>query len=90
MNEWRNDDWRLELEGSYEDCYLRLCECRNTRKDLEIIASLMYQYNSDKTAEECVEKTLEWVGDWNGQFEVTDLTKDEYEKLIEKVLTSVL
>ena len=81
-NAW-NDNWRSELESTDYLCYIRLCECRNTRKDLTTMACLVYKYNKWTTPEECLIRILEWVGDWNGQFEVTDLTQKEYQKAVD-------
>ena len=84
MGKW-NDDWRNELKIKNEGCYIRLCECRNTKNDLVIMSRLMYKYNFDKTKEDCFVRMLEWVGDWNGQFKLVDLTKSEYEILLERI-----
>ena len=67
MEKW-NDDWRNELKIKNEECYIRVCERRNTKNDLVIMSRWMYKYNSDKTKEDCFVRMLEWVGDWNGQF----------------------
>ena len=80
-----NDDWRTELKTVDYGCYVRLCECRNTRKDLLTMSKLVFKYNPTMPAEECVIRILEWVGEWNGQYMVTDLTTDEYKNLIKNV-----
>ena len=80
-----NDDWRTELKNVDYDCYVRLCECRNTRKDLLTMSKLVFKYNPTMSAEECVVRILEWVGDWNGQYMITDLTTEEYKNLIKSV-----
>ena len=36
-------------------------------------------------AEDCFIYMLEWVGDWNGQYNITDLTTEEYQKMLDKV-----
>ena len=82
--EW-NNDWRDELEKTNEGCYIRLCECRNTKKDVVTMAKLVKKYNPTMTAEDCLIYMLEWVGDWNGQFEVTDWTDKEFKKALDKV-----
>ena len=88
--EW-NDDWRTELEETNYRCYERLCDCRNIRKDIVTITKLMIKYNPTFDKKECLERTLEWIGDWNNQFEITDMTKDEYNDVMEKcgILTEV-
>lgn len=84
-----NDDWRMELENKYYGCYERLCECRNNRNDVVLMASLMYKYNSDKTAEECLDRMIEWVCGWNNQDELEDICiPKKYEKMLNMVLTS--
>ena len=84
MIKW-NNDWRDELEKTNEGCYIRLCECRNTKNDIIIMSKLVKKYNPTMTAEDCLIYMLEWVGDWNGQFEVTDWTDEEFEKALDKV-----
>ena len=77
-----NDDWRDELRLVNEPCYNRLCECRNKKSDLEIMAQLMQKYNPLISKTDCLNRVLEWVGDWNGQFAITDLTKEEYNNIL--------
>jgi len=77
-----NDDWREELEKDYYDCYIRLCECRNTKKDLKILTKLLYKYNSSKTKEQCLDRIIAWVTDWNNQVNLVP-DDDEYKKLLE-------
>ena len=84
MIKW-NNDWRDELEKTNEGCYIRLCECRNTKNDIIIMSKLVKKYNPTMTAEDCLIYMLEWVGDWNGQFEVTDWTDEEFKKALDKV-----
>ena len=80
-----NNDWRNELEKTDYNCYIRLCECRNTRNDVIKMAKLVKKYNPVQPAEECLIYMMEWVGDWNGQFMVTDFTTEEYKKAIESI-----
>lgn len=82
-----NNDWRNELESTNYGCYERLCECRNTRKDVVKMAKLVKKYNPEIPAEECLIYMMEWVGDWNGQYMVTDFTEEEYRSAIEAILT---
>ena len=84
MSIW-NNDWRDELEKTNNGCYMRLCECRNTRNDIVIMSRLVKKYNPTMTAEDCLIYMLEWVGDWNGQFEVTDWTDEEFKKALDKL-----
>lgn len=79
-----NDDWRRELELNNYDCFIRLCECRNRKADIVIIASLMHEYNEDKTAEECLDRTFEWLCCWNMQDELL-VTPTEYENILKKI-----
>lgn len=76
-----NDDWRQELEMKNEPCFTRLCECRNTYNDIKIISKYMHKYNEDKTKEECVDRTLEWISSWNNQYEFFDLSVAKYKEL---------
>lgn len=80
-----NNDWRDELERVDNGCYIRLCECRNTRKDVIFMAKLVKEYNPNQPSEECLIYMMEWVGDWNGQFMVTDFTIDEYKDAIAEI-----
>ena len=82
-----NNDWRDELERTNYGCYERLCECRNTRKDVIRMAKLVKKYNPSVSAEECLIYMMEWVGDLNGQYMVTDFTKEEYRNAIEEIIT---
>ena len=84
--EW-NDDWRDELKKNNDNCYTRLCECRNTKNDIEIMAKLMYKYNKNNiTAEDCLIRMMEWVGDWNSQWRMTDsITNDEIKIMLDNI-----
>lgn len=75
-----NDDWRNELKETDEECYYRLCECRNSKKDLFKMACLLKKYNKDKSNAECLDRMIEWVCDWNNQF--IDLMYDEYSQML--------
>ena len=80
-NVW-NDNWRSELESNDYLCYIRLCECRNTRKDMIAMAKLMFKYNSWSTAEDCLIRMMEWM-DMNSQWELADLTQDEFTEALD-------
>ena len=84
MIKW-NNDWRDELEKINNGCYTRLCECRNTRNDIVSMSRLVKKYNPNMDAEDCFIYMLEWVGDWNGQYNITDLTTEEYKEMLDKV-----
>ena len=81
--EW-NDDWRSELETKNPECYKRLCECKNTKNDILIISRLMYKYNQDRTKYDCLDRTIEWLTDWNSQFELY-LSETEYQEILSKM-----
>lgn len=81
-----NDDWRDELKQNNEECYIRLCECRNTKDDLIIMSSLMHKYNPDVSKKVCFERMLEWVGGWNNQWSLVDsILIDELNEMLAKV-----
>lgn len=84
MKLW-DDSWRQKAETDFTDCFYRLCDCCNVKADIVVIASLMHEYNDHMSAEECFDRTLEWIGDWNGQYNLTDLTPNEYEAMLKKV-----
>lgn len=74
-------EWAKYLQ---DDVYIRLCECRNVRKDIYPMAEVLVKhYNYD--CESAYELVLEWIGDWNGQFNVTDLTKEQHERIVNKL-----
>ena len=77
-----NDDWRETINSKV--C-LRLCECRNTKNDIFIIAKEMWKFNPDKKFEDCLDRTIEWVLCWNNQYKDLKITKDDCDKWIKKV-----
>ena len=81
--EW-NNDWRSELEIKNPECYERLCECRNTKNDILIISRIMYKYNQNRTKYDCLDRTIEWLTDWNSQFELC-LSETEYQEILSKM-----
>lgn len=88
MTKW-NDDWREEAERDYPELYNRLCGCYNIKRDIPVMARLMYKYNREKGAEECFVRTLEWIGDWNNQYTITDLTRSEYDCMLHDVMKEI-
>ena len=80
-NVW-NDNWRSELESKDYLCYIRLCECRNTRNDMIKMAKLMYGFNRWADPEDCLIRMMEWM-DMNSQWELADLTEDEFKKALD-------
>ena len=86
MEEYKwNDDWRTELEEKNYNCYIRLCECRNTINDVIRMTKLMVKYNPTMEKSDCFERMIEWVGDWNNQFSVMDKIYSNYEEYLEKI-----
>jgi len=77
-----NDNWRSELESKDYLCYIRLCECRNTRNDMIKMAKLMYRFNRWADPEDCLIRMMEWM-DMNSQWELADLTEDEFKKALD-------
>lgn len=71
-----------------EDVLDRLSGCCNRKSDLPILRDALWQYtvdcgaDDDYTLRDAAELALEWVGDWNNQYVMTDLTVDEYNKFI--------
>ena len=69
-NNW-NDSWRRDLAQAQTDVYDRLCECRNTKSDLLVIAKFMYFVNKENhTKKECLDRAIQWLTDWNNQVEL--------------------
>lgn len=48
------------------------------------MAVLVKKYNSDMDAEDCLLRIVEWVCDWNNQYEI-DLTEEEWNKFIKVI-----
>ena len=49
------------------------------------MAKLVKEYNPSQPVEECLIYMMEWVGDLNGQYMVTDFTTDEYHNAIAEI-----
>lgn len=79
-----NNDWRDELKENNYAIWERLCECRNTEKDILIMAKLNYKYNPSMGKEECLDRIIEWVTDWNNQYNI-DFTKQEYDEMLKNM-----
>ena len=82
-SDW-NDEWRDALRADDEKCMERLGECRNTKNDLQKIAKYMYKFNLHKTKEEVLDRTIEWITDWNSQIGLYP-DDDEYEKILKSM-----
>ena len=80
-----NNDWRIELSHKDPECYERLCDCVNTKKDIITMARLNYKHNPFKEKEDCLDRILEWVTDWNNQPNLYPSTAYEYSKLLAKI-----
>ena len=78
-----NDDWRNNIPNEMLN---RLAECRNKAMDVVKMASAMHEVNPDKTKEQCFERMIEWVGDWNGQYNITDKIYSNYEWYLNRVV----
>ena len=78
---WDNT-WIDELKIDDPKSYDRLCICKNTRNDLKKYAKLIYAYNRQRTKEECLDRAIIWLTDWNNQ--VSLIPDDaEYKKILE-------
>lgn len=84
-NKHWNDDWREELKRDDPACYQRLCDCKSIKKDLRKIAKLMYKYNVANGKEETLNRTIDWICDWNNQFSLMPDDNIEYDKLLESM-----
>lgn len=81
MLEW-NDDWREELKRDDYEVWIRLADCRNTANDLRKIAKLMWKYNKSHSKEDCLDRTIEWITDWNNQVSLIPSDK-EFNSILE-------
>ena len=78
MEKW-NDDWRAELKEKHSDIYERLCDCRNKKSDIIIIAKYIYSYNkSNYGKKDCLDRAITWITDWNNQVELIPTNYDWY------------
>ena len=69
------------------DVYHRLCACSNTKEDLPYLVNIRWMWMQSKgkdkqgfTKEDALVDILEWL-DCNGQWELGDLTREEYDDL---------
>ena len=81
-----NDDWREELKNNYPTIYERLCDCDNEKSDIPVIAVLMQKYNQNVCSGVVLDRVMEWLTVWNNQ-SCLELTLQEYNKIIKKMLT---
>lgn len=79
-----NDDWRDELKSDHYDCWERLCDCRNLRRDLMVMAKLMKKYNLGKDPQDVLDRILEWVTDWNSQVNLYP-DDEEYDQMLKQL-----
>lgn len=84
MNDAWNNDWRDELKSDDYDAWERLADCRNRRSDIKKYAKLIYKYNPNRTKEECLDRAIEWITDWNNQPKLIP-DDEEYKKIIESI-----
>lgn len=72
--------------GLPSDVHLRLCECRNTKADLPVLVNTRWSWMKTQekysgfSKEDALVFILELL-DANSQWELADLTKDEYNEL---------
>jgi len=78
-----DDDWRIDLEQDNPKLMERFANCKATAHDLKIIAKIMWRYNrSGHTKEECLDRTIMWITDWNNQVGLIP-DDDDYKKILE-------
>ena len=80
-----NDNWRTELKEKNARCFDRLGDCRNTVNDVVIMAKYVHKYNPTINKKDCFDRMVNWVCDWNNQFELFDKIDKQYDKLLAKV-----
>lgn len=74
--------WEENLE---EDVYIRLCECRSTLKDIPILAKVVVKVDEDMTPQDALDFMIEWVTDYNNQWELYDEIDRRYSKMLKEV-----
>lgn len=79
--------WDQYIPGDVLD---RLSDCCTRKADLKILRDAIWQYIQDNNAqddwtiEDAAVLVLEWVGDWNNQYTLTDsLTADQYDRFLQ-------
>lgn len=81
MDKW-NDDWRDNIPKSM---LTRLAECRNKATDVIVMATEMHKSNPERTAEECFERMVIWVSNWNSQFEIFEKIDPHWDWYLSRV-----
>ena len=79
-----NNDWREELKTDNYPVWERLAECRNTKRDIMVMAKLNCKYNPSRSKEDCLDRILEWVTDWNSQVNLYP-DDEEYHDMLKKL-----
>lgn len=74
-------DWKNELT---DDMYYRLCECRNLKSDIVPMAKIVKRVNNCDS-EQALDYILEWITDWNNQFNLYPDNENEYNKMLKKI-----
>lgn len=79
--------WTEYLMEKHPDVYGRLCSCHNTKADLRVLVNSRWAWMKSKgkdkegfTKEDALVTILEWL-DSNNQWQLCDLTRDEYDEL---------
>lgn len=75
------------LQDVAPDVYGRLCACRNKKSDIPTLVNVMWTHMKNRgkdkegfTKEDALVQILEWL-DCNGQWQLADITVDEYDEL---------
>ena len=84
MSDTWNNDWRDELKTDDYAAWERLADCRNRRSDIKKYAKLIYKYNPNRTKEDCLDRSIEWITEWNNQPNLIP-DDEEYKKIIESI-----
>lgn len=81
------NNWTWNLPG---DVYTRLCECHNIKEDIPVLVNTRWAWMKTKekysgfTKEDALVYILELL-DANSQWELADLTVDEYNELRKEI-----
>ena len=73
-------EWENEIP---KDMYYRLCECRNRKSDIVLMAKVIKRVNNWDN-ETALDYMLEWVTGANGQLNLYPSEK-EYNKMLDKI-----
>lgn len=94
-----NNMWQHDLFLNHKQVYRRFMSCTNVYDDILVIAKAMYERNKAGasrlqkwnntpegfTKSECLHEALELIGELNGQYELTEITHEQFLELLNQI-----